>query len=899
MSLSNTMLSQNIKTYTHNSLAEKVYLQLDNEVYTTDKTIWFKAIIINAATHHTAYSSGVLYVDLIDQEQNIVNSKLIKIRDGIGDGHFDLDRSYKEGVYIIRAYTEWNKNFDSDFIFKKEIQVFSETENGQAYRPIQNIIRIDSNLTSQRFRANFHPKLLDSNHKKNLTVLVSQNNQRDTIVIKENKDKEYVFTFDISKESNLVELGFITDNGRQHKLSFSPQLNYLDLQFFPEGGQMINGLTSKIGFKAVGADGRGVFVEGDILDDNNNIVTSFRSNALGMGSFILENVDSTTKYKTVLNSTNKKSDKVFYLPEVLQSGYTLMVISKRDKLYVKAETKKSTNGSINVRLKGMCRGFEYMNEDVSLIDGSYIYVIPKHLFPDGVVAFTLFDNANNPVAERLFFNEISKKRLFIDAELKKDVFYQREKVNITISSQKEDNNPIGSNASILVVNRDNLGALNDNNQTILSYFLMNSDLRGPIENPGFYFRDGNLKDIDYLMLTQGWRRYKYHQPLRKLNYKHEKNLNVSGVIAPKNPMKTNDTIELMLMTFEKQRSMYTKNVAVPGSFEFQLNDMYGREQEIVIHPINNSETDKTDYRITLNKKTGLPVDFILNTISRVRDSLVQKIVAKNREFKNKKDEYYFNTFGTTKLDEIVIDGYKMTPIRKKVVDNYGRPNAVINGDELKAVEGELSTGLYSVLFSSNFRDKIVITRGRTGNLYAKTANGGKGHTTLFLVDGEPVNKVNLPMLQYLQIDEIRSVEVIDNAKKLKKLYSIVMSSSPPYGRFEGSIVAIYTRSGRGLYGAIRTSDEKLELNTMPVFSVEKEFYTPKHDSNHYYDIANPDFRSTIFWKPQLLTDHLGNASVAYYHSDNTGTFQIIIEAISETGEIGYKIVNYNVEERTN
>ena len=76
--------SQESEKYSHNSLAEKIYLELDNEVYTNNKTIWFKAIVTNATTHETNLSSGVLYVELIDSNKYIVDTKIIKLKGGIG-----------------------------------------------------------------------------------------------------------------------------------------------------------------------------------------------------------------------------------------------------------------------------------------------------------------------------------------------------------------------------------------------------------------------------------------------------------------------------------------------------------------------------------------------------------------------------------------------------------------------------------------------------------------------------------------------------------------------------------------------------------------------------------------------------------------------------------------------
>ena len=112
------MFAQQSNKYSHNTFAEKIYLQTDNEVYTNNKAIWFKAIVLGALTHFSDFSSGVLYVELIDSEKEVRDSKIVKLKEGIGTSFFDLNRSYGEGNYLIRAYAEWNKNFKADFIFE-------------------------------------------------------------------------------------------------------------------------------------------------------------------------------------------------------------------------------------------------------------------------------------------------------------------------------------------------------------------------------------------------------------------------------------------------------------------------------------------------------------------------------------------------------------------------------------------------------------------------------------------------------------------------------------------------------------------------------------------------------------------------------------------------------------
>lgn len=888
--ITDTFFAQNSQEYAHNSLAEKIYLQVDNDIYTTNKTIWFKAILINATTHSPTLSSGILYVDLINANETIVESKLIKIEDGIGNGHFDLDRSYTEGVYLIRAYTEWNKNFDSDYIFKKKIQVFSETKENGSQLPIRNIRRVDTSVNSQRFKADVFPELIDKSHKENLMFIVAENGIRDTVIIKKKNDK-YVIDYEILKETQLVELAFKTSNNQVYKTSFLPHVDFIDLQFFPESGIMVDGLSSKIGFKAVDARGKGKLVEGVILNENDDVIKTFQSNELGMGSFELDTINADELYKAKVKLNTNVWSKAYKLPKAFKSGYVLSISSKKDKIYIEAKTNTLPNSK--VRLKVTCRGFEYYDQDITLINGSYIYVIPKHTFPEGVLALTLFDNTNLPVAERLYFNQRLDTRLKINPSTNKSVYSKRARIDLKVNVTRLDTIYSPTNLSILVVNKDN-ETNTIQNDNILSYFLLSSDIRGIIERPSFYFEDGNEKELDHLLLTQGWRKYKYLKPIRKRNFKLERNLNVSGVINLKQPKSEKKAVDFMLMAFDDKRSMYTNNIEIPGSFYFELNDMYGKDKQLIVEPLKSSGLDKSDLNVSFNKKASLPVSFDFSYMDVVADSVANKVVDKNRAYKLAQDVYNFNTYGTTLLDEVIVDAYKLSPERKKVFDRYGAPNVVIDGDDIRAESTDKSTGLFSVLNTQTFMKDVLIERDSSGRLSAKTRKGGKGHITLFIIDGIPVLENGYQFLEYIATEEVTSFEIIDNPKQLKRLFAITYSTVPPQGPLYGSIISIYTRAGKGLFGALKATNKDIKLNTIPVFSVPKEFYAPQYDSNSFYDAANPDLRLPLYWKPQLITDTNGESTLNFYHSDSIGDFRIIIEAISKSGEIGYTTLDYTV-----
>nr|WP_321245239.1 hypothetical protein [uncultured Psychroserpens sp.] len=881
--------SQDIKKYAHNSLAEKIYLQLDSDVYTTDKTIWFKAIILNATSHNVDYSSGVLYVDLINSESQIVESKLVKVKDGMGNGFFDLNRSFNNGVYLIRAYTEWNKNFSSDFVFETYVQIYSDFGESKVSRVIQNMRVIDTSENSYRILADIFPSALDSHHKDELKLSISQNEIQDSIFIDENKDGSYILDYDVPKSSKLLELEIQTGNNSKYKTLFSPNNDYLDLQFFPEGGKLLNGLSTKIAFKAIGTDGKSIEVEGEIIDDFNQTVTTFKSNSLGMGSFTIDDPKLSKTYKAKLTYGSKKLRKEVFLPKVKSSGYALSVIEKANVIFIKAShTGEETKAII---LKGVCRGFTYFNKEAIIIDGKYIYAIPKKSFPDGIVAFKLFKDDMQPIAERLYFNSRIDGRIKITADIEKTKYEQREQIQLSIKTTDSDSIPIIAHASILGVKSRAKSTEVYSKDNLLSFFLMSSDLKGTIEQPSYYFKPGNEQELDHLMLTQGWTNYT--QPLKSLDYKLEKNLNVSGVIN-KNKKAKKDELDLLLMTFDEARVTYTKTIKVPSSFNFDLEDMYGDEQDFVIQGAENWDKERKNYAIAIIKKKPLSVIFNYDDTFVLADSLITTIVKKNRKQKQEEDLAHFNTYGTTALDEVVISGYKMTPKRKQVFERYGMPEIVIDGEDLIEKERKFhSTGLYSILLGF-FKDKITIDQDGTGLLSARVL----GLPTLVIVDGIPVRPVFFPQLQDIMTSEVTSFEILETAKNFANLYATVYPGTMQVPAF-GGIISIYTKRGIGLFGALNFPDKSLDLKKITVFSVEKEFYSPQHNSNQYYDMNTPDLRGLIYWNPKVVTDENGEAKINFYHSDDVGDFQLIIETITKRGKMGYKVVNYSVGKRIN
>jgi len=866
---------------------EKVYLQLDGKVYTTDKTIWFKSIVTRASDHSLTTLSGVLYVELIGPNEKIIEKKLIKLENGIGNGFFDLNQNYSEGTYLIRAYTEWDKNFGTDFFFKEYIQVFAPAAPVKT-EPINNVTLIEKKDNKRHLIANLDPAAIDSLHKKELTLILTFDNKVDTLSVKKNDDNKFMIDYDIPDSCQFVTLKMLTKNLFSFTKTIVLDEDHLDLQFFPESGELVNGISSRIGFKALEYNGKGKSVSGEIINGKGEVLSKFKSNQLGMGSFILNNPDKGNAYFARLKSQSDSNlSNIYPLPKVAPQGNVLSLIRRRNVIQLTASSNYLKNDSIY--LKATCRGLLYYDIKGKLQEGVLRFSLPVDSLPEGIIAFSLMDNLMHPVAERLYFNERPESRINIAISADKDSCMLRELTKLTIKTTNNHSEPLVASLSLLVLNKEQMGQIQDTRQNILSYFLLSSDLNGEIENPGSYFSiNSSYDDLDALMLTQGWRRYLYNKTVDTFTFHPEKRLNLSGSVGGILLQKKKKEAELTMMTFGRRKTVQNLTTDSLGKFYFNLNDEYGQNVNILIQSANHAGMKK-DYTINLDKKVSPEISFVHNSSVGKVDSVVKRLVENNIERK-KVDETY-KLSGGILLGEVKVEAYRMTPARKKVMQEYGKPKEVINGETIQQKEEKWSFGLYSVI-QSKF-PQIRIFRTLEGEMIAEVR---KSAPTCVLVDGLTVDSDNFGMVGYLPASEVSSFEILEDVSNRSKIWNEFWEpyKVPPLPQTL-DVISIYTYGSQGFFGVKRTKG--IFKGTVPVFSTPREFYTPKYENLKPGDWYKPDLRALIDWEPKLIADSLGMASTKFYNADIAGNMQVVVEAISEDGRIGYQEFIYNVRKR--
>ncbi|MEE9406465.1 MAG: hypothetical protein V3V28_00180 [Polaribacter sp.] len=293
----------------------------------------------------------------------------------------------------------------------------------------------------------------------------------------------------------------------------------IDAQFLPESGHLLANTRNVIGLIIKDENSFGIpDVFGDLLDSKNEVLASFTVNNLGIGrfSFVPENDE---KYTVRIVYNNKES--FFSINNIEQKGVVLSTIQKENEVILSIKTNKLTLPSIKNKMYKVTlhNGKKLTNYPVKFNRKNTIYhIFETDLLSPGVNVFTLFDELNNPIAERLAFNFRGVKTATSDAfNVKKST----DSLAISLS-YKTINIAKLNNISVSVLPTDTIAYKHHHN--IVSYNYLQPYLKGEIENAQYYFNIINNTTkfhLDNLLITQGWSSYSWYNIFNqssKINY---------------------------------------------------------------------------------------------------------------------------------------------------------------------------------------------------------------------------------------------------------------------------------------------------------------------------------------------------------------------------------------------
>jgi TonB-dependent Receptor Plug Domain./MG2 domain. len=864
-------LIKKLEAYIEKYPQEKVHLHLDKPFYAIGDDIWFKAYVVNAQTGKPSTISNALYVELISEKDSVKKQIKLPVISGFTWGDFKLPDSFTEGNYRIRAYTQWMKNAGTEFFFDKTIKIGNSwannvyTNTSYAFSKQNTAEKVDANI---RFTDKKGVPYAQSDVSYEVQLNFRSLAKGKAVT---NDQGEVNISFlntqpSLYKSGKIIATLTLPDKKKMIKeIPIKATSNAIDVQFFPESGNLVESLPNKIGIKAVNASGLGEDVKGSIIDNDGQEVTQFSTQHLGIGSFILNPQPGKTyaakvKYKDGSEST-------INLPRVLPSGYIITVNSNTENVVAKVLLSPDLIGNGELKLVAQNNGNVYFISKAASQKQIITTSIPKKDLPSGIIQLTLFSARNTPVAERLVFVNNVKDRITTKVSTDKESYARKEKVNVNLQADFAEK-PAQASFSIAVTNTTSVKPDEENESNIFTTLLLTSDLIGYIEKPNYYFLHDDQKtqqDLDNLMITQGWRRILWKNIINNagpnIRYEPEKSLKISGVVTSYGgkPL-PNSKVSL----FSSSGGLFAIDTLSDAQGRFNFDNLI----------FNDSTKFIVQARTAKNKKS---VDIVLDVVS-------GQIVTKNKNTGDievnvnealsgylKQSENYFDDLTkrgilerTILLKEVNIVEKKNPAKNSSNLNGAGNADAIITTDQLQ----------YCTTLSQCLQGRVAGLIIRNGTPYLMRNNGTPMSIVLdgMQMEGDFLDNIN-PM-------DIETIEVLKSA-----------GNTAIYGsRGGGGVLVITTKRGGG-YSSASTFTPGIIPFSPKGYYTPREFYSPKYDAPD----NRPDYRTTIYWNPNIVTNESGKAAFNYFNSDEPGTYRIVIEGMDMLGNLARTVYTYEVK----
>jgi alpha-2-macroglobulin-like protein len=837
-----TSLQSKLGIYTAHAPEDRVYLQFDKPFYNPGDDIWFAAYVRDGKTMQRSLKSDILYVDLINPKGNVQSKIKLVAHDGVAKGDFHLDNEMLGGIYKVKAYTKWQENNKDGFVFEKELQ-------------IQNVV-----LPNLKMKIDFDRKAFGAGDEV-VASLDLQSNDNQPL-------RNYAFNYKVNLAGeSFVDLKGTTDADGKAKLKFRlPEkletndglvnvmisyngltesisrsvpivLNKIDLQFFPEGGDLVYGLGSKVAFRALNEFGKPADIEGIVVDQNGAKISEFKSYHQGLGAFAFNPAQGQT-FKAKITKPEGITQ-TYELPEPMPRGYILNVdhVDSKEMAVVIRTTESEP-----LSLVAQVRGEVYWASQIDALPGKTEVNIPLSAFPMGVAQLTLFDAKGIERCERLAFVN-RDRQLKVEVKTDKEKYLPREKVKMTVKVTDERGMPMPAQLSLAVVNDQLLSFADDKSGTILSQLLLEPDLKQKVEEPRFYFDTKEAKSLaamDFLMLTSGWRRFAWEQ-----------------VLGGNLPMLTNQGERALVrgVVYDAYTGQPVPHASItaPNSKVAQLTDKEGK-----------FAIDQLDL--------GLDNSLIVTA-----------------------DKYSEQRPGVVDYSQnVAVYLYPANYRQVQVMDEDDFGGAEMEAEELGAVDvvaAAPARGAGGV-------NRAMAVRPMAVAPIAKPAATGKevmrpeGKATV-----KAATKTEATATKGVRLDAKKDLATpLDGIEPQHKGPDPKQKGEP---KADGNIAMNGEKNGDNDFENGVIADERMGnimLQDKAAADLQQQaaqYYRARQFASPVYAGAayiapdkRSDFRQTIFWEPNVKVDRTGKSVLEFYNSDEISSFRAIAEGISVDGAVG-------------
>lgn len=638
------------------------------------------------------------------------------------------------------------------------------------------------------------------------------------------------------------------------------------IDFFPEGGDLVQGISSNIAFKANDKNGLPITVSGEIQNAKGAKVASFSSTHNGMGFFTLEPAAGET-YKAVWKDPTGKAQQK-NLPAAKAKGIVLEAINLPGGIQYQVKRKEADTGIETVQVVAQTQQQMIYRAKVNLSKSALVKaVIPVENVPAGIVQVTVFTEDDKPLAERIVFVNHQDYYFITDVNVPLKSMGKRDRNVIQVDVPDE----IPCNLSISITDAD-LNPVQKGEEDIYSGLLLSADIKGYVHQPGYYFSseaDSVKQHLDLVMMTNGWRRFKWAEVLAgkypEIKNKPEDYITALGKINGLSRSElTNQQLTGILTLKGGGQQFVSLPVAPDGTFS--LPGMVFYDTAKLYYQFNNDKNKLLTTKALVDVKTAFlnaPIPFTalkkpIPVFNRLDAAAVKKgllMAEKNlaADAENKKVQT---------LEAVTVTA-RVKSKAEKMDEEYTSGLFRGQNDYTFITEDDISAnGAMTVL---QYLQGKVAGLQITGFGTNMNMSWRGGTPTLFL--NEMQSDIN--MIQNTPMTDVAMVKVF----------------RPPFmgapGGGSGGAIAVYTKKG----AAANDNVKGLDFASLPGYVPQKEFYSPdymKYDQRH--DLA--DNRTTLFWNPFILTDK-DNRRILFtvYNNDITKRWRIVVEGINVEGKL--------------
>ncbi|MGG9963099.1 hypothetical protein [Ferruginibacter sp. SUN106] len=649
------------------------------------------------------------------------------------------------------------------------------------------------------------------------------------------------------------------------------------IQFFPEGGSMVEGIASLVSFKATDASGNGVDASGAIISAGGDTVAHFKTEYAGMGSFNFAPVPG-MQYKALVTYQHGGLLPASFAVAA-KDGYTMQVTDMgTDMAQVHVFANAATtllhpSGEITIAAK--YGGRILYKEKLTLKDNQAALNIATTNFPTGICSITVYDDSLHPNCERLIYVQ-DKNPLIVNVTTNKNTYAEKEKVTVNISVTNKDLQPVKANLSLAAVDDNVEKAVPENMAT---YLLLQTEVKGKIENAAAYFDVNNplrLQQLDLLLRTQGWRDFlwrKMADTTIAIHFMPEQGISISGNVKQKFSQKPLPGMNITLQAPNaKGDKWFTTRSDAQGNYFLDGIPLYGVQTLKLSSKNDKAEKGGELFMDSLfsNKLPVSPNKFIGYDTT----AFMGFAQDAGKRYATEKNNKWFTilpgvTVDSKKKTEFLRDGAYMS--FGYPVDNFDITAADYKYDDLRNFLGKKVPGAYYDMEN----DAIYFM-----------ANGKKIRPR-FVVDKredvfDRIDYYSLPMQQVSSVT-VRHLVGRPSFERTEREDGTVrdLGASPT----DIFIVSLVLKPG-----AYNNDPAKI-ITEVTGYYEAKVFYAP----NYSVDKAVPDERTTIHWAPLISTNENGKATISFYNADPKTTVRIDVQGVTNKGNVIVAEKKYTVQ----